>query len=1280
VGSTEIAAELGDRRFRRLIARWLGIIRAVLRRHGGREVDVAGDGLFAVFDTPAAALRAAFEATSAVHELGIEMRSGVHLGEVELDTDGTVRGIAVHLGSRIAAQAVGGEVLTDARTGELVSGAGFHFDDRGSHELKGIEGPQSLLAAVEMDDEPLEPVLDDEEARARRRAASSGDTGAYRSHDAAARVDMRPFVGRTQEFGELRSALGDAFSGRGSLLLVSGEPGIGKSRLMEELAQHASISGWGVLQGRCWEGGGAPAYWPWVQVIRAAGGEFEEFAPAEAEAVGAAVPDAVEPEAARFRLFDRVSRYLADAAREHPSLVVLDDLHAADEPSLLLLRFLATTARERPLMFMGSYREGDPRLHEVAEPFAELARLGRRIRLRGLTVDDIASYIELVAGEAPHSDVVARISDVTGGNPFFIGEVVRTLAAEGRLRDADRAALLRLPEEVRALIRRRLAGLSREAVDSLRVGSVVGREFDLRIVSAATTLSSERLVDVVAEAVDAGVLSEDVEVHGTYRFTHDLVRETLYEDLPAARRLELHRTVGTALQEAAAEDIEPHLAELAYHFAQAAPLGDGERAVDYSVRAGDRASAILAYEDAARQYARALQLLAPGDPVWERRCEILLRLGDVRSRTTDEEGARQSFEEAAAIAKRRNAGEQLARAALGYSTIVEPIRLGLGGLMITSLFEVGTKGVTLLEEALGALPEQDSPLRARLLARQAMELYTSGQHERRLALSQAAVEMALRIGDPDALVTALLGRHWATLAPDSVMERLANSQEMLVSAMDAGDEEATFLARQSRLHCFLELCDMAGFDAELDAMTQLAGRIRQPFYVWHTACLRAIRALVDGRLGDAERGVRGALEGAKLRESEYVMYTFEYAQIVGIRWAQGRLGEVRDRIEEHGERYRAIARWRDALVAAEVGDERAARAEIERHARDGFAGLPRDGLWILHVSALAQACVLLRDHERAATLYELLAPYADRNAISVSTIPFGPVAMRLGMLATLLERWDDAQRQFEVALDQCDRMGARPIRAMTAIEFARMLRARGTVGDEDRGDDLLRDATGICEELEMHSILERATRLTRATGGAPGVVGREAAFRREGQYWTISYAGEMTRLHDLKGIRYIAALLAVPGREVHVLELATAGAGGAVGARAEGLPASRGEAAAPVLDPQAKEAYRSRLSELAEDLEEARTWNDPERAAKIEREIDVLTRELAGALGLGGRDRSLPSVAERARISVTKAIKAALRAIAKESPALGEHLSASIRTGRFCSYAPPGREPPTWAL
>jgi hypothetical protein len=326
-------------------------------------------------------------------------------------------------------------------------------------------------------------------------------------------------------------------------------------------------------------------------------------------------------------------------------------------------------------------------------------------------------------------------------------------------------------------------------------------------------------------------------------------------------------------------------------------------------------------------------------------------------------------------------------------------------------------------------------------------------------------------------------------------------------------------------------------------------------------------------------------------------------------------------------------------------------------------------------------------------LHELLSPYGERNAVSLSTMAFGPVALRLGMLAALLERWDDAERHFEVAEERCGRLGAPALTARVLYEHARMLVRRGAPADAARAAELLARAKAICRELDLPGISERVAALTASVAPPGHGDGTEpaagAVFRREGDYWTVAYRGELARLRDVKGLRYLACLLRHPGREVHVLDLVHEVEGALpepasslrrADAVASGLGSSRLDGADPLLDAQAREAYRQRLRELEEDLEEARSWSDPERALRAQAEIDALTAELARAAGLGGRVRTLTTPAERARVSVTKTTRAAIRTVARHCPALGEHLAISIRTGRFCSYAPPGETPPTWSL
>lgn len=325
---------------------------------------------------------------------------------------------------------------------------------------------------------------------------------------ASAARSARFFVGRQEELADLTSALEDAALGQGSLVLLTGEPGIGKTRLMAELGRMAGQRGFSVVAGRCWEEGGAPPYWPWIQVLRSVGGDFEQLA-GSAHPTRPAAAGGVRPEGERLRLFDDVGRFLAAASSSHPLVVTLDDVHAADEPSLLLLRFLGEALVDKAILLVASYRDGERRVRELGELFGELARAGLRLPLRGLTSVEIEAYVSTATGSAPTHEVVSRLHEITGGNPFFVGEVVRLLAAEDALARLDqpiRDPLLRVPEEVRGLIRRRVASLPAEAVGVLRIAAVLGREFELHLLRRMSRLTPARILEVIREAIAIGVV------------------------------------------------------------------------------------------------------------------------------------------------------------------------------------------------------------------------------------------------------------------------------------------------------------------------------------------------------------------------------------------------------------------------------------------------------------------------------------------------------------------------------------------------------------------------------------------------------------------------------------------------------------------------------------------------------------------------------------------------------------------------------------------------------
>jgi predicted ATPase len=542
-----------------------------------------------------------------------------------------------------------------------------------------------------------------------------------------------PFVGRAGELAVLTADLDAAVAGRGGVVLLAGEPGIGKTRLAEEVAAQATARGALVLWGRCWEAEGAPAFWPWVQVVRAYVQASDAAALRHDLGAGAAdivqlvpairdrlpdlpTPPPVEPEAARFRLFDSLAAFLRAAAARRPLLLILDDLHWADAPSLALLRFVSRELEGAGPLVVGIYRHAEvDRGHPLVATLADLTRGQdrRRVLLHGLDQRDVASFVALVAGVEPSPELAAALYRQTDGNPFFVTEVVRLLGSQGRLESVAGAAGVLgggLPEGVRAVVAERLGRLSDDCQRVLEVAAVVGRDFGLRVLQPASGSDSGRLLELLEEAEAARVVTAVPGALGRWRFAHALVREVVYEGLPAARRVRLHGLVGETLEAAHAADPGPHLAELAHHFVAAAPGGQVARAVRVATLAGRRALELLAWEDAAVLFERALAALELAErPDQLERCELLLALGEARMAASDVTAARAAHRQAGELAGRIGAPEVLARAVLGLGLVVA------GGI-------VDPDEVRLLEEARVALGGADSPLRARVLARLARAL------------------------------------------------------------------------------------------------------------------------------------------------------------------------------------------------------------------------------------------------------------------------------------------------------------------------------------------------------------------------------------------------------------------------------------------------------------------------------------------------------------------------------------------------------------------------------
>ena len=892
------------------------------------------------------------------------------------------------------------------------------------------------------------------------------------------------FVGRSHELDELRAGLDETFRGRGGLVLLVGEPGIGKTRVADEMATYASLRGAQVLWGRCYEGEGAPVYWPWVQVIRSYVHEHESAALMSEMGSGAAdiaqvvstvremmpdlpTPTALEPEHARFRLFDSIATFLKNAARNRPLVLILDDIQSADKPSLLLLQFLAREVRSVPLLIIATYRDIElGRHHPLAEALKELSRehLSRRVVLRGLDEADVARYIEMTTRLTPPPVLVAAIQQETEGNPFFVSEVVRLLAADGRLDHPEALSSWSrgIPQGIREVVGRRLDHLTDACNKALTIASIIGRQFDLDTLEAVFDAGGDALLDVIEEAVAARLIVEETETPGRYRFSHALVRETLYNDVGTTRRVRLHRQIAEAL-EGDGTRVERRLAELAYHFSEGAQAGDPEKAVAYASLAADRAMDVLAYEEAARLYEMALHALELGDADGMRRCELLIRLGDSQIKSGDHEKGQPSLSEAAALAKGLGRADRMAEAALA-----------LGGHgPIPGVVDV--RQVGLLEDALAALEKGDSALKAKVMGRLTIGLYHAPDKERRDALSVESVEMARRVGDPEALTSTLNARRWALSGPEAIEERLAVATELVRAAEAVGDKELAVQGHLWALVDHLELGNIPAVDVEMEAYDRLAVELRQPLYRWGSLSVQVMRAALRGNLVQAEQlaeqaRVEGQRGVAELAELFYGSHMFLLARDIG------NLEEAEERLVRLVEKYPSTPLWRCELVNAHslLGRDAQARDEFEELAVDDFAGIAADQLWLTNTALLAEVCDSLGDARRAKPLYEVLLPFEGRNVVvGRGGYSLGPVSRYLGLMATVMSRFDEAEGHFERALEMSRRMRATPWQAYARYDYARMLLRRGFVTDAEHAEDLLGESLRTARDLGMKVLVAK---------------------------------------------------------------------------------------------------------------------------------------------------------------------------------------------------------------
>jgi tetratricopeptide (TPR) repeat protein len=1080
-----------------------------------------------------------------------------------------------------------------------------------------------------------------------------------------------PLVGRVRELQELLDSLADAADGRGGVHLVLGDPGVGKTRLAAALGDRAKALDATVIWTRGW-GRAAPAYWPWVEVVRSlcdgvdgeqlrrelGSGALEllRLAPELAErlpgaqrpAEAAATAGAENSDIARFSLFDALVALLRSRSAERPVVVIIDDLQAVDEGSLLALDFVSRMLRDAAVLLVVTMHERTPRRTPGAQAaLANIGRAGRRLALGGLMRDDVAELIELTSGAAAPARLTDAVHAVTEGNPFFTREILALLLAEGRLDDPPDE--LPLPDGVRETIRRRLAPLSQDELATLGLAAIIGRNFNLATLERASSLDRDAVVAALDSGAELGLVVAMTGAVGQYRFGHGLIVETLVADMPAAVRMTAHRAVGEALEHVYRGAIESHLAELAHHFLSGAPRGDLAKAVDYAERAARRALDNLAYEQAAELFAHALEALEMLAPDVPRRAALLLGLGSAESRA-GRPSARATFEAAVQAARSIGADDILARAALGSA----PFALTPGF--------VDDAHVALLREALDRIAPDDSPLRVRLLGSLATALYWSDAAPRRARLAREAIDMARRLGDDLTLAFALSSAQLATLGPDTTHQSLWWLQTLFALSDRGGESVMTLAARSRHIDTLLELDELAAADIAIETLQRLAHDSRDRRAGAFVPLHRARRASLEGRFEEAHRLVSEVAAISGELSASTIPITVASQRVV-LTWQEHGVASILDHVRAYADGAPAMPCWRAGLAAALAASGRAAEARLEydRLAADGFAPLPRDNLWLCAMALLTETVSALQLSAGAAAIYAELAPFAGRNIVLPTAAFLGPVEMWLGILARVEGRHAKALEHLATARASATRNGARWSLDRIAAEEAAVGRA-----------------------------MSPEPKPTPAPAAAPEPANGEpvTTMRRLGDVWMISTGDRELHISDGRGVRLLTLLLARPGKEIHSLDLVAAvdrmasstggvaSSGGQEAGGRFGLQSGTG----PTLDATAKRAYRARIAALDEAIAEAERRGDSESAAAARSERDLVARELERSLALGGRDRESGSHAERARVNVTRAIRSAIKRVTGYDAQLGAELESGVRTGAFCVYVPDPRRPRRWRI
>ncbi|HEU4581442.1 MAG TPA: AAA family ATPase [Polyangiaceae bacterium] len=1042
-------------------------------------------------------------------------------------------------------------------------------------------------------------------------------------------------IGRAGPLELVRAALARARDGRGSLLLIRGEPGIGKSALAAHVAAEAAALGARVISGRAWELAEAPPYFPLWPALRD---------------LGIPTPGG---DGEAFQLWERVLAALAQACSAEPRVWVLEDVHAADLLSLDLLTFLAGPLRSLRALVVVTARAQDPRLTERAQQrFTRMLREGQEIALEPLAAAQIAELTARIAERPVPRATLHRLAELTGGNPLFVVECARALRGGRGVHGAA------LPQSVRQLILERVALLPEPTRRTLAACAILGREANAATVARVVEALPAKVIDDLAPALQAGILREPRPAQ--FSFSHILVRDAIEAALAAAERLELHARAERALSPLG--DGPEVLVERARH--ALAALGPDGAGLQLGLRAAELLEELGAFD---RAYAMRLRIAEARAHVLGRPAEPgeqlqLARLAQAAGRYGE---ARQLCNEVLLRARAARDAELLARAAL---TLGSELRPGT----------VDRELLAALERARAELADAGTPggahalLGCRVLARLSAVLQPAKDPQMPVALALQAIAQARASGDEATLLEVLHVAGSALVDYAPIELRRQHNQELLARARARADLPRQLAALGRLAMDQAEYGEFTAWEGSVDRLLELASAVGTPRLRWRALLFGSMRAVAKGEVLESERLLSEVRELGELTDDPALVLSL--SAHVALRAA---LLHLDDPIEllvplrgledvPYGEVVHLILK---ARAHARLEDEPNARRALEQ-LPPCDPRLPPEWLgW------LVEPCVLAGDLVRCRMLRAALERRAAPQFVG-GHVPItyeGPVARLLGLLDSALGEAAAAEQKLRAALAQMEQHGLAAWVAQLRYDLAGVL-ARAGRHAEARA--LFAETAQRAERLGMRGLHARAQLRSLDPGAAAGAPSARASsahaallssppapraplrMSREGDVWLVQHGARSARVKHSRGIALLARLVERPGEDIHVLALSSDEAGASLqDTRVSGLDAP---------DPRALREYKQRLSELAEELAEAQQAGDSGRAGRLQREQQLLQAELSRALGLGGGRATGP--AERARVNVQRRLKDAIARLAECDAELGRYLEKAVVTGTYCRF------------